>query len=493
MLDLVVEGNAYLDGSINKCCIGIEDGKIVAIKKILKGEQHFDFGEKLILPAGIDIHVHFRDPGFCEKEDFRTGTMAAAFGGIGCIFDMPNTNPLVISKKTVLEKLEIVSKKAYVDFGLYSSITPKSNIPKIAEVCSGFKLYLGTSTGKLLFPSDGTLASALYLINNSSRLPVIHAESEKILKNHKKPGEIAKNLHDHLRQRPNEAEVNAISNILSIARSWEREARKVQSTNQMQVHICHVSSAEAVELLREHERKQQHRSTDQESRTNQSKNGNQNNQINQVDHINERNQTIQKIQTNQPGQRNQHGTTIVTAEVTPHHLLLNENCDVAAFGKVNPPLRRPEDQAALWSALADGTIQILASDHAPHSIDEKSSEFNSAPAGIPGVETMLPMMLSHHKHYRLSLERLVSAISTVPATNFRLPKGRLAIGYDGDLVVIDFYKEEIIKAKNLHSKCGWTPYEKMDSIFPKLTVVRGNIIIKDGNLETGPGNGKFYN
>ena len=119
MLDLVVEGNAYLEGRLNKCCIGIENGKIVALKKILKGDKHLDFGDKCILPAGIDVHVHFRDPGQTHKEDFGTGTMAAAFGGIGTVLDMPNTQPSVVSKETILNKLEKINKNAYIDFGLY--------------------------------------------------------------------------------------------------------------------------------------------------------------------------------------------------------------------------------------------------------------------------------------------------------------------------------------------------------------------------------------
>jgi dihydroorotase len=160
---------------------------------------------------------------------------------------------------------------------------------------------------------------------------------------------------------------------------------------------------------------------------------------------------------------------------------------------VNPPLRTPEDQAALWSGFKDGVIQILASDHAPHTIDEKTQEFESAPAGIPGVETMLPIMLSFHKHHKITLERLVNAISEKPAKLFNLPKGRLATGYDGDLVVIDFYHERDIKIENLHSKCGWSPYENMPAIFPMFTVVRGKIIVKDGNLEADMGWGKFYN
>ncbi|WP_455392940.1 amidohydrolase family protein [[Eubacterium] cellulosolvens] len=509
MLDLVVEGNAYFDGKITKCCIGIEKGKIVAIKKILKGDIQLDFGDKLILPAGIDIHVHFRDPGFVKKEDFKTGTLAAAFGGIGCVFDMPNTKPPITSKASFVDKLEIVSKKAHVDFGLYSSITSKTDIRTNAKLASAFKIYLGETTGKLVYPLDPSLAWAIDQINYYNRVPAVHAEAENILKKHKNISKSIKSLHDHLRSRPNTAEVEAVSVLLGMLEPWENwvldsmgedinhqsqfMASKTNSAFKpnanskpgyssnfedqklvdgktpligKHVHICHVSTSEVVELLRN---RRKARNKVNPNLANNSKN----------------------FKTQTPEHR--HKLFTVTTEVTPHHLLLNETSALGTFGKVNPPLRRPEDQAALWTAFSDGTIQILASDHAPHTIDEKEQEFQHAPAGLPGVETMLPLMLSHHKHHRLPLERLVSGIAEIPATVFRLPKGKLATGFDGDLIVVDFYQENDIKVKNLHSKCGWTPYENMPAIFPLLTVVRGKIIIQDGNLESDAGFGKFYN
>jgi dihydroorotase len=437
MLDLVVEGNAYLDGEIKKCCVGIEAGKIVAIKKLLKAEQHLDFGDKLILPAGIDIHVHFREPGFTNKEDFYTGTMAAAFGGIGCVFDMPNTNPPTVSKSSVLEKIDIAEKKAFIDFGIYSSITPKTDIQSTAETCSGFKIYLGSTTGKLLFSSDISLDSVLSELSQTGRVTAFHAETESIIQSRARELAPINDLHTHMLSRPSTAELDAITRVI---KSIELSQRS-QKPPGIQVHICHVTSAEGVSLLR----------------------------------------SILKDQNN------------ITSEVTPHHLLLNESSDLGTLGKVNPPLRTPTDQAALWEGLRDGTIRVIASDHAPHTIDEKNQEFAQAPAGIPGVETMLPMMLSQHKHHKIPLERLVSAISVTPSSIFNLPKGRLAEGLDGDLIVVDFYKEEVIAEKNLHSKCGWSPYNDISAIFPMLTVVRGEIIIKDGNLESEPGFGKFYN
>ena len=443
MFDLVIEGNAYLNGILNKCCIGIENGKISAIKKILKGERQFDFGDKLILPAGIDVHVHFRDPGLTNKEDFQTGTEAAAFGGISCILDMPNTKPPVISRETLEEKLAIVKEKACIDFGLYSSVISKSNIKNIAEVCSAFKIYLGSTTGKLLYPDDRSLPKTLRDINLASRIPAIHAENEKIINNQLMKLDSAKTLHDHLTNRPNEAEFKAIRRLLNIAK------RGMVLKNNARIHICHVSCSESVNSIK-------------------------------------RFKNQQKIKPTNPSIK-------ITAEVTPHHLLLNEKYFGGPLGKVNPPLRTSKDQNALWLALSEGTIDLLASDHAPHTYDEKMQKFSEAPAGLPGVETMLPLMLSHLKHNHLSIETLVRAVSNTPAKIFNLPKGEISIGYDGDLIVVDFYKEERIKPKNLHSKCGWTPYENNDAVFPIFSVVRGNVTVKDGNLEADPGWGKFYN
>jgi dihydroorotase len=474
MLDLVVEGNAFINGSITKCSIGIEDGKIVALKKILKGEEHLDFGEKLVMPSGIDIHVHFRDPGFTKKEDFGTGTQAAAFGGIGCIFDMPNTKPAVITKESLIEKLGIVNKKAFVDFGLYSSIQPESNVQKIAEVCSAFKIFLGETTGRLVFPNNAPLAEAIFNINESQRIPAIHAEAENELDQRKEMSASAKNLQDHLRSRPNITESKAIQEILDIATKWDEKMNSATFSN-LRIHLCHISASESVESLK----KNQELLGFQKRMAN--KNSNNNITDNNIN-INNNNYQIQK-----------QNVVFITTEVTPHHLLLTSNNDLGAYGKVNPPLRSSNDQAALWSAFNNGIIQIIASDHAPHTQDDKSGSFNEAPSGLPGVETMLPLMLAAHKHHKVSLDRLISAVSEFPAKLFNLPKGQIAKGYDGDLIVVDFFNETKIKSRNLHSKCGWTPFENMDAVFPILTVVRGKIIVKEGNLESEAGFGRFYN
>jgi dihydroorotase len=182
--------------------------------------------------------------------------------------------------------------------------------------------------------------------------------------------------------------------------------------------------------------------------------------------------------------------TEITSEVTPHHLFLTSNSKIGSLGKVNPPLRLPIDQDTLWNALNQGAIDIIASDHAPHTLDDKEN-FENSPSGIPGVETMLPLMLSLVKHNKFQLTRLVNAVSERPCQIFDLNKGKLETGYDGDIIVVDMRKETEISAKDLHSKAGWTPFEGFSAIFPRFTFVRGEVVIEDWELTGDMGFGKI--
>jgi dihydroorotase len=172
----------------------------------------------------------------------------------------------------------------------------------------------------------------------------------------------------------------------------------------------------------------------------------------------------------------------ITSEVTPHHMLLSVESDLKAFGKVNPPLRRKKDNEALREAFFDGTIDIMASDHAPHTESEKERDFASAPSGIPGVETGIPMMLAFVKRDLMSLERLVDATSRNAARIFGLNKGAVGLGYDGDLVVFDMKKVAKVESEKLHSKCGWTPFDGREAIFPEAVFLGGELIVEEGNL-----------
>lgn len=424
-MDLVLEGNAYIKGKRTQCCIGIKDGKIKKIKKVLSGDEHLDFSYKLILPGGIDSHVHFRDPGLTYKEDFSTGTLSAAFGGITCVLDMPNTIPPVTSLSAFSEKFSKIQKKVYIDFGLFATIPPIldentfKEIERLSKVCIGFKIYMASTTGDLVFKNEHELKPIIDKIQSSNKVVAIHAEDEYILKQKKRE---VKNLRDHLISRPNLAEYNAIKKLKTLESS-------------LKLHICHVSCAESVELL---------------------KNSN------------------------------------FTSEVTPHHLFLHCDSNLGAYGKVNPPLRTKNERFALWQALNQGIIDIIASDHAPHTIKEKE-EFSRAPSGIPGVETMYPLMLSMLKHNKISLHRLVNAISEKPAEIYGLNKGKIEIGYDADLIVIDMQNEKRVLEKNLHSKCGWSPYNGFNAIFPKAVISQGKVLIKNNEFFGEKGLGMLQN
>ncbi len=415
-MELVIEGNAYIDENLIKCCIGIEGGKIKEIKKILKGDEHHDFGEKLILPGGIDSHVHLRDPGMTHKEDFGSGTVSAAYGGVTCVIDMPNTIPPVTNITALQDKARIADIKAYVDFGLFAGVSQNSDIEVLSRSANALKLYLATTTGEMLINDYETLEGIFERISRTEKPVCVHCEDEALIDKSFKPN----SLKDHLKSRPNECEASGIEKV-------------IKSRDDAKVHICHVSTSEGVKLI-------------ENSR--------------------------------------------LTSEVTPHHLFLNSSSKLGALGKVNPPLRKWEDQEALWSALRKGTIDIIASDHAPHTLEEKE-RFEDAPSGIPGVETMLPLLLSFVKHGKFELGRFVNAVSERPGEIFGIKKGKLREGYDADFIVIDMRKEIEIKAKNLHSKAGWTPYDGFSAVFPRFTFVRGDMVIEDWELVGERGFGRM--
>jgi dihydroorotase len=407
IMEVVIEGNAFISGELIKCCIGIENGKISSIKKILKGTTHYDFGDKLILPSGIDAHVHVRDPGFTYKEDFTTGSACAAYGGISCILDMPNTKPPAITKEVLQDKRRIAESKSHIDFGLLAGVSESADIKELSKFSTAFKIYLASTTGEMQIKDYNVLNRILTEIKDTEKTTCIHCEDDTKLNKSLKP----RSLKEHLAARPNIAEASAIEMV-------------GKNHNEAKVHICHVSTKEGADLVSKYP---------------------------------------------------------FTSEVTPHHLFLNSDSKIGPKGKVNPPLREVEDQDALWNALRKGTIDILASDHAPHTLEEKEN-FEKAPSGMPGVETMFPIMLSRVKHNKFELNRLVNAQCERPAEIFGINKGRLEPGYDADIIMVDMRAENKIKGENLHSKCDWTAFEGFSAVFPKYTFLRGEIVIEDWEL-----------
>lgn len=423
-MDLTIEGKAFINGSFQHCCIGIENGRIISIKKNLKADTHHTYTNKLILPAGIDIHVHFRDPGYSYKEDFKTGSQAAVFGGISCVFDMPNTNPPTTTKKALIQKIRNAENKSYTDFGLYAGITPHNleYIRDFSHFCSGFKIFLGNTTNSLNLPSD-LLSSAFQKASTINKPVLIHAEEQACLEKNKI---IENNLKDHVLSRPSLCEQKAIQQVL--------EKNSPYSTP---VHICHLSSCDGFELLR-----------------NKKKN--------------------------------------ISVGTTPHHLLFDIDSITMRqpFYKVNPPIRSHFDKETLWYAVNNNLIDVIESDHAPHSFDEKNVDFDTAPSGIAGVETMYPVFLAKVKQGQMTMNTLVSLLCERPAQLMNLSKGKIQVGYDADVIVIDYKKTTPIRAEKLHSKCNWTCYEGFPSIFPSVVYIRGKKIIDDCELIEKPGSGK---
>jgi len=409
--ELVLEGNLYYNKQLIKGCIGIEDGQIKAVKKILKGETHLDVGDKLVLPTAIDPHVHFRDPGFPDKEDFSTGSLSAVFGGVTTVLDMPNTRPAVITAGRLKDKFEAIKGRSHVDYGLFCGLGPRTVIEKAVPLASGFKIYLGETTGDMRTDDDDLLKRSLAEMAKHPLPVTIHCEDKACLPDLPRSQKAPKDPIDHDRLRPEALEGATVKKVSSL-----KEAKEAK------VHIAHVSSIQSLEAK----------------------------------------------------------AKSFTCEVTPHHMFLAADRSLKAYGKMNPPLRNADTASNLRTALNNGTIDIVASDHAPHTREEKEAPFVNAPAGVPGVETMVPLLLKSLKGQGISLGRLVDAITFRSSQIFGLEgKGAIAKGMDADIMTVDLREEVKVKGDRLHSKVSWSPFEGQPVIFPKNVFVRGMQVIHD--------------
>ncbi len=425
MNELVVKGKIFFRGDFQDSCICIDNGKITQIKKNSTGYKTLDFKNKIILPTGVDIHVHFREPGLTNKEDWFSGSVAAAFGGVSSVFDMPNTIPQTTCIDTINDKISIAENKSIVDFGVYAGITNDNFdlIEKIGNKCSGFKLFLGGSTLSLSFDKK-RLREVFDLVGISNKAILVHAEDEECLIKHKN---VETNLSDHMRFHPSICEELSINEVLHAANGLGTK-----------VHICHVSSCLGIELLK-------------------------------------------KKPSN------------ISFGITPHHCLLNIENKKSSEGlfKVNPPIRTSFDRESLFSSVKSGCVDVLESDHAPHTYDEKIGDFDEVPSGVPGIETIYPLFLFLAKKGVISFQRLVSLFCSTPANLLGIRKGHLEPGYDADFIVVDIKKDCKIKSQNLHSRCGWTPFENWPAIFPEDVFIRGEKVIENCRIQVEKGFGNF--
>lgn len=435
MSDLILTGGTIVhEHGRERADLAITGETISAIASPgrLTGADVLDVTGMHILPGAVDMHVHFREPGYTHKEDWGTGTAAAAMGGVTTVFEMPNTHPPTRSVTELRQKQEC-AKKAHVDFGIYGLLA-EDNIDEIpgliAAGANAFKCFMGNTFGNLPSPSTGAMLEGFEIIAGSGLRISLHAETASIMAWRQKRLEAAglKDPLHHIAARPEIVAIEAVSRAAVLA-EWTGA----------RVHILHISSAGELRPLAEAKTRG-------------------------VD---------------------------ITGETCPCYLFLNSG-DYDRLGsviRVNPPVREAKDSAAIWKALQSGVVDMIATDHAPHTPEEKQSDtIWTADCGFPGVETQMPLMLTQVAEGRMTLEHYVKISSANPARAFGMypMKGRIAVGAHADLAVIDMTRVETIKAARLHSRGKVTPFEGTQTTgAPIHTLVRGQFVQRDRKLVEG--------
>ena len=440
--DLVVRGGTVVGaGQTRRLDIGIRDGRFEAVADpgVLEASatEVFDATGLQVLPGVIDGHVHFREPGLEQKGDWLSELRAAVMGGVTTVLEMPNTVPPTRDLLAAQQKAALAGAKSYCDFGFFGLVDSEFDAGVLAELVSsglvvGLKVFLGPTTGGLSAPDDNQLLQALAIARDAGIRVGFHAEDREVIR---LAESMVGNMYDatvHLDSRPAHAEEIAI----------DHAARLLEQTG-AKGHIFHLSSADGLAALE----RWRARGLD------------------------------------------------LTTEVTAHHCFLGRD-DYARLGgqmKVNPPVRGEPHSSALLQALADGRIDCIASDHAPHMPGEKLSDMADASAGIAGVETTLPLFMNAVSDGRLTLERLADATSAAPARVWNLAgKGKLAAGADGDLTLVELGREHTIQAAELHGKHQITPFDGTKTVgWPVATIVRGRVVMREGELSRESGTGRI--
>lgn len=403
--------------------IGILNGRIAALGDLSreKAAATLDAKGLHILPGVIDTQVHFREPGLDHKEDLETGSRAAVAGGVTAVFEMPNTQPLTTSAERLADKVARARHRMFCDFAFFVGGT-RENIEDIPALEK-----LESAAGMKIFmgSSTGDLlvddgVSLDKIIAKISRRASFHAEDEARLKSRMGVRRRG-DPSSHPEWRDPEAAMLATTRLVGLAEKYKKR-----------VHVLHVSTAEEMAFLKDHK-------------------------------------------------------DYASVEVTPHHLTLEApECyeRLGAYAQMNPPVRDARHRQAIWAALQSGVVDVLGSDHAPHVREEKEHEYPDTHSGMTGVQTLVPIMLDHVNQGRLTLQRFVDLTSHGPQRLFGIRgKGRIAVGYDADLTVVDLKRTETIRNSWIESRCGWTPYDGVAvQGWPVGTFVRGRKVMWDGEI-----------
>jgi dihydroorotase len=443
-----------------ECAIGIEYGKITSFKKVAPvGEENIDLKGAVILPGLIDAHVHLRDPGLTHKEDFRTGTAAAACGGFTTVLDMPNTKPPTNTPKAFQEKLEIAEKKSLVDFGLHAGVDDHSQIKKMAKLKpASLKIFMDLVEKEFLTKTFQEISK----IEGQKPLISLHCEDKNIVNKCTTKEREKGNLNPEIyaNARPAQAETIALSNILPLAREFG-----------LAIHICHISTKKSVELVN-NAKKELINDTRKELINDTRK-----------ELINDTRKELMNDTKKKPRDNVKNGDFRVTSEITPHHLLLDSSY-LKKFGtlaKTNPPLRDRENKIGMKNIAK---IDIIGSDHAPHTLKEKGKDVWDAPPGIPNLEVTLPLLLTKINEKKMSFTDLKRLLCKNPSKIFGIKsKGVIGKGMDADFVVVDMKREGIINPDNFKSKAKYSPFEgfKVKGM-PVMTLVRGKVVMEEGEV-----------
>jgi dihydroorotase len=422
--DLVVRGGEVVShAGRGPADIGVRGGKIAAVGDLAQASagETLDARGLTILPGVIDSQVHFREPGLEWKEDLESGSRCAVLGGVTTVFEMPNTEPTTTDAEALADKLARAAGRMHCDHAFYVGGTHEN-----AHLLGELERLPGCCGVKVFMgASTGTLLvpddeGVAAILANINRRAAFHSEDEYRLAE-RRPLARTGDWTSHPEVRDAESAIRSTRRLVALARAVGKR-----------IHVLHVTTAEEIAFLAEHK-------------------------------------------------------DVASVELTPQHLTLTapEAYErLKAFAQMNPPIRDAHHQTALWRGIAMGVADVLGSDHAPHTREEKARPYPASPSGMPGVQTLLPIMLTHAARGRLTLERLVDLTSHGPQRIFGLAdKGRLAEGYDADLTVVDLKARRTLRHGDMATRSGWTPFDGMEvEGWPVATIIRGLAVMREDEV-----------
>jgi dihydroorotase len=422
-VDLILTGGTVVNqDGFGVWDVAVNNGKIVAIGDTagLVAAETLDCRNLHVLPGVIDSQVHFREPGLEHKEDLETGSRAAVMGGVTAVFEMPNTKPTTTSAEALADKVKRARNRMFCDFAFYLGGT-RDNVDQISVLEK-----LEGSAGIKVFAGSST---GDLLVEDDGGLDAIISRLSRRAAFHSEDEMRLRSRVSH--QIAGDASSHPIWRDVEAARLCTERLLRIAKKHGKRIHVLHISTAEELPLLAAHR-------------------------------------------------------DVATVEATPHHLTLSAD-DYARLGtklQMNPPVREARHRDALWKAISSGLVDVLGSDHAPHTLEEKSKPYPQSPSGMTGVQTLVPMMLNHVNAGKLTLERFVDLTSHGPARIFGIAnKGRIAEGYDADFTIVDMKRKEIITNKWIESRCGWTPYDGVSvQGWCVGTMIRGRKVMWAGEI-----------